>query len=182
MDDDHDEHDHDEDGEAHAGAFPGRLMVMDADNHAVQVFDLANQSEWWGPSQYHAQHGRMASRHVAADHVGSYCRYGFVMNRTGHYSPNNDPACANQILIIDSGGHGVKVTMGTWTRYGRHRAFCPTGWVTAAENPEKPACRYRPIHWSSHHGFTAIFYDGSILRNDDGLIVDSVNGVAVCLR
>ena len=176
--DDHDEHaeeddhDHGEDGEAHAGDFPGRLMVMDADNHAVQVFDLQSERVV----------GTFTTQPSMAEGFGTLLRttsdgrYGFMLNRTGHYSPNNDPG-ANQILIIDSGltaeGHD-----GHLDPIRQAPSLLPYRLGHGSGEPGE-AGLYRPIHWSSHHGRTAIFYDGSILRNEDGVIVDSVNGVAV---
>ena len=172
-----DEHDHEDQmnmttRDEHAGEFPGRLMVMDADNHAVQVFDL----------QYERVVGTFAIRQSTADGFGTLLRstsngrYGFVLHRTGHFSPDNDPD-ANQIMVIDSGlsaeGHD-----GHLDPIRQSPSLLPYRLGHGSGEPGE-AGLYRPIHWSSHHGLTAIFYDGSILRNDDGLIVDSVNAVAV---
>ena len=176
--DDHDEHvdehdhDHDEDGDEHAGEFPGRLMVMDADNHQVQVFDLQSERVV----------GTFGIRQSMADGFGTLLRstsngrYGFVLHRTGHFSPDNDPD-ANQIMVIDSGllaeGHD-----GHLDPIRQAPSLLPYRLGHGSREMDEMGL-YRPIHWSSHHGLTAIFYDGSILRNEDGMIVDSVNAVAV---
>ena len=163
-----DEHDHDEDehAEEHDGEFPGRLMVMDSENNELQVFDLESEQVV----------ATFALRQSMADGAGTLLRtssdgrYGFALQRTGHFSPDNDPD-GNQIMIIDSGlttaGHDdhVDPVWGTPMRLGYRLGH--GGGETGL---------YRPIHWSSHHGLTAIFYDGSRHPEDNTL---NVNAVAV---
>ena len=170
MDDhDHDEHMDEHDHDEHAGEFPGRLMVMDAENDRVQVFDL-NSEEVVGVFSLNPS---TASGFGTLLRTTSNGRYGFMLQRTGHFSPDNDPS-ANRIMVIDSGliteshgDHADPVRQDpSLLPYQLGHGGGETG-------------LYRPIHWSSHHGLTAIFYDGSVLRSDDGSIVDSVNGYAV---
>ena len=163
-----DEHDH---GDEHAGEFPGRLMVMDAENHQVQVLDLESEgvvATFAVPQSMAPGFGTLVRR------TGDG-RYGFLLQRTGHFSPDNDPD-ANQIMVIDSGltieSHGdhSDPVWGTPT-------LLPYRLGHGAGGEEMGL--YRPIHWSSHHGLTAIFYDGSVLRAEDRSVVDMVNGYAV---
>lgn len=165
MDEHEHEGEHDHEGE-HAGEFPGRLMVMDADKHKLHVFDLESELVV-------ATFELRPSMESTLLRTTADGRYGFALQRTGHFSPNNDPD-GNQILVFDSGltteGHGDHAdpvrNPPSLLPYRLGHGGGETG-------------LYRPIHWSSHHGLTAIFYDGSILRGDDGSIVDSVNGYAV---
>jgi hypothetical protein len=165
--DEHEEHDHEgEHAEEHDGEFPGRLMVMDAENHELQVFDLESEQVV----------ATFALRQSTASGFGTLLRttsdgrYGFALQRTGHFSPDNDPD-ANQIMVIDSGltteGHGdhTDPVWGPPTRLD-YRLGHGGGEIGL----------YRPIHWSSHHGLTAVFYDGSRHPDDDA---QNVNGVAV---
>ena len=173
--DEHEHEEHEHEGEEHehegehAGEFPGRLMVMDAENHELQVFDLESEQVV----------ATFALRQSMADGFGTLIRrtgdgrYGFALQRTGHFSPDNDPD-SNQIMIIDSGltteGHGdhIDPVWGPPTRLD-YRLGHGGGEMGL----------YRPIHWSSHHGLTAIFYDGSRHPEDDA---QNVNAVAVAYR
>ena len=158
-----DEHDHED---VHLDEFPGRLMVMDDENHEVQVFDL--ESEQVVAS--YALPQSMADGFGTLLRTSSDGRYGFALQRTGHFSPDNDPD-ANQIVVFDSGlaieGHDdhVDPVWGPPARLGYRLGH--GGGETGL---------YRPIHWSSHHGLTAIFYDGSRHPEDD---TQNANGVAV---
>ena len=171
--DDHEEEmdDHAQEDE-HLEEFPGRLMVMDADNQALQVFDLETEQV---VSTFSIRTS-MASDFGTLVRSSSDGRYGFVLHRTGHFSPENDPD-ANQIMVIDSGlaveGHDghLDPVWGTPSLLP-YRLGHGSGEVGEED-------LYRPIHWSSHHGLTAIFYDGSIKRDADGMLVDSVNAVTV---
>ena len=166
-DDDMDDHGHDD--HAHAGEFSGRLMVMDAENGLVRVFDLQSEEEV----------GVFSLNPSAAPGFGTLLRtssngrYGFMLQRTGHFSPDNDPS-ANRVMVIDSGL--------TTESHGDHSDPLrgrPIRLPYRLGHGGGETGLYRPIHWSSHHGLTAIFYDGSVLRNEDDSIADSVNGVAV---
>ena len=163
-----DEHAHEEE---HLEEFPGRLMVMDADSQALQVFDLETEQV---VSTFSIRTS-MVDGFGTLVRTSSDGRYGFVLHRTGHFSPENDPD-ANQIMVIDS---GLSVE--------GHDGHLDPVWGTPSLLPYRlghgsgevgEEGLYRPIHWSSHHGLTAIFYDGSI-KQDAGMIVDSVNAVAV---
>ena len=157
-----DEHDHE--GE-HAGEFPGRLMVLDAENYQLNVFDLESEQV---VASFDDHDGFEATGESTLLRTSSDGRYGFALQRTGHFSPDNDPD-SNEILIIDSGltteSHGDHSDpvwgMPTLLPYRLGHGGGEMGW-------------YRPIHWSSHHGLTAIFYDGS---HDD--YQEMVNAVAV---
>ena len=167
---DHDGDEHDHDGDEHAGEFPGRLMVMDAENDRVQVFDLESEEVVGVFSLLPSA----ASGFGTLLRTSSNGRYGFLLQRTGHFSPDNDPS-ANRIMVIDSGltieGHGDHSDP---VRLEEARLL---GYQLGHGGGEPGL--YRPIHWSSHHGLTAIFYDGSILRGEDGSIVDMVKAYAV---
>ena len=170
MDEHEHEDEHDHEGE-HDGEFPGRLMVMDAENNEVQVFDLESETVVATfPLLQSTASGFGKSLRTTSDG-----RYGFALHRTGHFSPDNEPD-DNQIMVIDSGltteGHGdhADPVWGT-------PSLLPYRLGYGGGETDPPL--YRPIHWSSHHGLTAIFYDGSLLRGDDGSIVDSVNAYAV---
>ena len=169
MEDHEDEHDHE--GES-SGGFAGRLMVMDAENHELNVFDLQSGEV----ERTFALLQSEASGFGTLLRTSSDGNYGFAMHRTGHYSPDNSPD-HNQISVFDGGltteGHGDHVDP---RRYTPSRLPYRLGHGSMYESEMG---LYRPIHWSSHHGLTAIFYDGSVLRGEDDSIVDSVNGVAV---
>ena len=154
--DEHDEHaDMDEHVHEHAEEFPGRLMVMDAENNELQIFELESEEVI----------ATFALRQTTAPGSGTLVRrtadgrFGFALQRTGHYSPENDPD-GNQIMVIDSGL--------TSESHGDHS---DPVWGTPTRLPYRlghgggEMGLYRPIHWTSHHGLTAIFYDGS--RRDD---------------
>lgn len=174
-----DEHDHDEQAvmdehdHEHAEEFPGRLMVMDADNNELQVLELESGQV---VSTFALPHS-MASGFGTLLRTSSDGRFAFALQRTGHYSPENEPEY-NQIVIFDSGltieGHGdhSDPVWGTPTRLPYRLGH--GAWVMDP-TLEMEMGLYRPIHWSSHHGHTAIFYDGS--RRDD--YSESVNGYAV---
>ena len=171
---DHDEHvDMDEHDHEHAEEFPGRLMVMDADNNELQVLELESGQV---VSTFALPHS-MASGFGTLLRTSSDGRFAFALQRTGHYSPENEPEY-NQIVIFDSGltieSHGdhSDPVWGTPTRLPYRLGH--GAWVMDP-TLEMEMDLYRPIHWSSHHGHTAIFYDGS--RRDD--YSESVNGYAV---
>lgn len=167
--DEHENGEHEHEGEEHAEGFPGRLMVMDAENHELQVFDLESEqvvASFALPQSMAPGFGTL----VRATSGG---RYGFALQRTGNFSPDNDPD-ANQIMVIDSGL--------TIESHGDHS---DPVWGTPTLLPYRlghgggEMGLYRPIHWSSHHGLTAIFYDGSRHPEDDSL---NANGVAVAYK
>ena len=171
---DHDEHvDMDEHDHEHAEEFPGRLMVMDADNNELQVLELESGQV----VSTFALPQSMATGFGTLLRTSSDGRFAFALQRTGHYSPENEPEY-NQIVIFDSGltieGHGdhSDPVWGTPTRLPYRLGH--GAWVMDP-TLEMEMDLYRPIHWSSHHGLTAIFYDGS--RRDD--FSESVNGYAV---
>ena len=143
---DHEGDEHDHDGDEHAGEFPGRLMVMDAENHQVQVFDLESEgvvATFAVPQSMAPGFGTLVRR------TGDG-RYGFLLQRTGHFSPDNDPD-ANQILVIDSGL--------TTESHGDHS---DPVWGTPTRLPYRlghggdEMDLYRPIHWSSTRSPTMI--------------------------
>ena len=160
--------DMDVDADVRAEEFPGRLMVMDAENHQVQVLDLESGEVFRFPAGQSDAPGFGTLLRRSANG-----RYGFLLQRTGHFSPDNDPS-ANVIKVIDSGltteSHGDHADP-VW----QDPRLLP---YELGHGGGEPGL-YRPIHWSSHHGLTAIFYDGSILRGEDGSILDSVNAHAV---
>lgn len=92
-------------------------------------------------------------------------RYGFVLQRSGHLAPGDDSLEDNKIYIVDSG-----LAVAEHAEPGQDVHFDP---VTLAptllpyqlghggrEYDEGEAGLYNPVHFVSHHGLTAIFYDG----------------------
>ena len=154
---------------AHEGElaeFPGRLMVMDAENHELQVFDLESKQV---VATFQLQQSA-ASGFGTLVNRSSDGRFGFALQRTGHFAPDNDPD-ANQITVVDSGL--------TTESHGDHSDPVwepPTLLDYRLGHGGGQTGLYRPIHWTSHHGLTAIFYDGSRHPDDDSL---NVNAVAV---
>lgn len=156
------EHEHEE-GEH---SFAGRLMVLDAEQHRVQVFDLESE----------AVVATFAIRQSTATGFGTLLRrtsngrYGFVAHRTGHFAPDNDPS-ANAIMVIDSGL--------TTESHGDH---ADPVWNTPRQMPYLlghgggEMGLFRPVHIDSHHGLTVIHYDGSRHPDDDA---QNVNAQAV---
>lgn len=166
-----DEHDHE--GEEHAEEFPGRLMVLDAENYRLNVFDLESERI---VATFDDHDGFEASGATGFGELlrrTSDGRYGFVLQRTGHFSPDNDPS-ANRIYVVDSG-------LTIEAHAGHHDPV----WQDPALLPYQlghgggETGLYRPIHWSSHHGLTAVFYDGSRHPDDDN---QNVNAYAVAYR
>ena len=161
------------DEHGHADEFPGRLMVLDAENQELNVFDLESEQV---VATFDADAGFEGSD---ADGFGNSLRttsdgrFGFVLQRTGHFSPTNDPD-ANRIYVVDSGltieGHGDHSDP-VWGD--------PTLLPYQLGHGGGEMGLYRPVHWSSHHGLTAVFYDGSRHTDDDS---QNVNGVAVVYR
>jgi len=181
-----DEHDHEEDEhdheEVHLDEFPGRLMVLDSENHRLNVFDLETEQV---VAMFDDQNGFESSEAEGFGDLlrtSSDGRFGFVLQRTGHFSPTNDPG-ANRIYVIDSGltveGHAghLDPVWGTPTLLPYvlgHGAY-----VLGLEHGVGEMGLYRPIHWSSHHGLTAIFYDGSRHPEDNS---QNANAVAVAYK
>lgn len=166
-------------GHEHADEFPGRLMVMDAENQQVQVFDLQSEEvvgEGFPLNQSTAPGSGTLLRRT------SNGRYGFLLQRTGHFSPDHYPTNPPEVLgdvirVIDS---GLKTDS-----HGDHAdperqapSLLPYELGHGSGEMDEMGL-YRPIHWSSHHGHTTIFYDGSVDWGEDGSILDSVNGYAV---
>ena len=170
---DEDEHEH-----VHLDEFPGRLMVLDSENHRLNVFDLETEEVVATFGDHNGFESSEADGFGDLLRTSSDGRFGFVLQRTGHFSPENDPS-ANRIYVVDS----------ALTVEGHEGHIDPVWGEGPDEGPRLLPYQlghgggemglYRPIHWSSHHGLTATFYDGSVSRGEDGSIVDSVNGVAV---
>ena len=167
-----DDHEGDEREEVHLDEFPGRLMVMDSENHAVQVFDLESERVVGdpiaiGPSSTEPDFAGTLLRRT------SNGRYGFVLQYTWPYAvPYPDE---NRVVVIDSGlttfGHGDHID----PMWGRPRQMP----YVLGHGGGVETGLYNPIHIVSHHGHTAIFYDGSRYPGDDS---QNVNGVAVAYR
>ncbi len=168
MDPHEHEHEHEEE---HEGEFLGRLMVMDAENHQVRVLDLESEemvAAFAVPQSAASGFGTLIRR-------TSDGRYAFVASRTGHFSPENDPS-ANVIRVIDGGltteGHGDHVDP-VW-EIPRQLPY-----LLGHGGGGDETGLYRPIHFSSHHGLIAIFYDGSRHLEVDS---QNVNAIAVAYR
>ena len=90
--------------------------------------------------------------------LSSHGRYGFVLQRSGHLALDNPSLEDNRIYIVDSGlaveEHGAHFDPIT-----RVPSLLPYqlghGGMEAGEEG-----LYNPVHFVSHHGLTAIFYDG----------------------
>ena len=163
---------HDHEGE-HAEEFPGRLMVLDAENYRLNVFDLESERVVATFDEHDGFEASAASGFGELLRSSSDGRFGFVLQRTGHFSPDNNPE-ANRIHVVDSG-----------LTVEDHAGHLDPVWGTPALLPYQlghgggEMGLYRPIHWSSHHGLAAIFYDGSRHPDDDN---QNVNSVAVAYR
>ncbi len=148
---------------AQAHLFTGRLMILDAANHQVHVFDLESEEvvETFAVTQSIASgFGTLLAR-------TSNGRLGFVAQRSGHFSPENDPS-VNTIALVDS---GLAVE-----DHGDH-------FDALRQIPRQLSYRmghgggqfglYRPIHIDAHHGLIAIHYDGSRHPDDDAQNVNA---------
>lgn len=108
-------------------------------------------------------------------------RYGFVLQRSGHVAPGH-LLDDNRIYIVDSGlaleAHGDHFDPVT-----RAPTLLPYQLGHGGrEYDEGESGLYNPVHFVSHHGFTAIFYDGiNPARSDDPNAVEQ-EGVAVVYR
>ncbi|ETX00336.1 MAG: hypothetical protein ETSY1_11600 [Candidatus Entotheonella factor] len=140
-----------------AQPFTGRLMILDTANHQVHVFDLESEGvvETFAITQSMAPgFGTLLAR-------TSNGRLGLVAQRSGHFSPENDPS-VNVIALVDSGL--------TVEDHGDH-------FDALRQTPRQLPYRmghgggqfglYRPIHIDAHHGLIAIHYDGSRHPDDD---------------
>ena len=82
-------------------------------------------------------------------------RYGFVLQRSGHLAPDDPLLGDNGIYIVDSGlaveEHGDHFDPVTRT---------PTLLPYRLGQGGGEEGLYNPVHFVSHHGLTAIFYDG----------------------
>ena len=171
MDAHMDEHGHEE--EEHADEFPGRLMVLDAENYRLNVLDLESGQVVAMFDDHDGFERSAAPGFGELLRRSSDGRYGFVLQRTGHFSPDNDPA-ANRIYVVDSG-----------LTIEEHAGHHDPVWGTPALLPYQlghgggETGLYRPIHWSSHHGLSTVFYDGSRHPDDDQ---QNANGYAVVYR
>lgn len=140
-----------------AQPFAGRLMILGTANHQVHVFDLASEEvvETFAITQSMAPgFGTLLAR-------TSNGRYGLSAQRSGHFSPDNDPS-VNAIAIVDSGlaveDHGDHLDALRQTpRQLPYRLGHGGGQFGL----------YRPIHIDAHHGLIAIHYDGSRHPDDD---------------
>ena len=171
-----DEHEHEEEVDEHAheeehlDEFPGRLMVLDAENYRLNVFDLEDEEVVAWFDEHDGFEASDAAGFGELLRSSSDGRYGFVLQRTGHFAPDNDPD-ANRIYVIDSGltveGHAGHLDP-IWSD--------PTLLPYQLGHGGGETGLYRPIHWGSHHGLTAVFYDGSRHPDDDA---QNVNGYAI---
>ena len=137
--DDHDEHMDDHDDDDHEGEHAEGEVLASFDDH--DGFEKG-QSDRFSQSVRLSSHGR----------------YGFVLQRSGHLALDNPSLEDNRIYIVDS---GLAVE-----EHGDH--FDPITRVPSlltyqlghggGEAGEEGL--YNPVHFVSHHGLTAIFYDG----------------------
>lgn len=146
-----------------AQPFTGRLMILDAANHQVHVFDLESEEvvETFAITQSMAPGFGTLLRRTSDG------RYGLAAQRSGHFSPDNDPS-VNAIALVDS---GLAVE-----DHGDH-------FDALRQTPRQLPYRlghgggqfglYRPIHIDAHHGLIAIHYDGSRHPDDDAQNVNA---------
>lgn len=135
MDPDEHAHEHEDDDDHEGEHAEGEVIVSFDDHHGFEK----------GQSEGFAQYMRPSS----------YGRYGFVLQRSRNLALDNPLVDENRIYIVDSGLAVVE--------HGDH--FDP---VTS--DPELLPYQlghgggedglYNPVHFVSHHGLTAIFYDG----------------------
>ena len=107
-------------------------------------------------------------------------RYGFLLHRSRNL-PLGDPALDdNRIYIVDS-GLSVEEHDGHYDPVTRAPSLLPYqlghGGMEYGEDG-----LYNPVHFVSHHGFTAIFYDGIAGPSDDAPDLTEQEGVAVIYR
>ncbi len=146
-----------------AKPFTGRLMILDTAHHQVHVFDLSSEEvvETFAVTQ------SMAPGFSTLLARTSNGRFGLVAQRSGHFSPENDPS-VNAIALVDSGLTGED--------HGDH-------FDALRQTPRQLSYRlghrggqfglYRPIHIDAHHGLIAIHYDGSRHPDDDAQNVNA---------
>ena len=146
-----------------AQPFTGRLMILDTANHQVHIFDLESEGvvETFAVTQSMAPgFGTLLARTSNGGH-------GLVAQRSGHFSPENDPS-VNAIALVDS---GLAVE-----DHGDH-------FDALRQSPRQLSYRmghgggqfglYRPIHVDTHHGLITIHYDGSRHPDDDAQNVNA---------
>ena len=109
-------------------------------------------------------------------------RYGFVLQRSRNL-PLDDPNLDdNRIYIVDS-GLAVEEHDGHFDPITRAPSLLPYQLGHGGrELREKEMGLYNPVHFVSHHGLTAIFYDGIGPPNDDAPDLTEQRGVAVVYR
>ena len=110
----------------------------------------------------------------------SHGRYGFVLQRSRNL-PLGDPMLDdNRIYIVDS-GLAVEEHDGHFDPITRAPSLLPyqLGHGGGQDGEEG---LYNPVHFVSHHGFTAIFYDGIGPPSDDAPDLTEQSGVAVVYR
>ena len=141
------------DEDEHAEDFPGRLMVLDSENYQLNVLDLETEQVTTFNDHDGFEKGMSPSFSTSLK-VTSDGRYGFVLQRSGHVA--DGPLLAdNGIYVVDSGltveGHAghLDPVRGTPT---------PLPYLLGHGGGEDGL--FNPVHFVSHHGFTAIFYDG----------------------
>ena len=154
MDAHMDDHDHDE-HEHEAGEV---IATFDEDNGGYTRGESASFSQSTRPT--------------------SSGRFGFVLHRSGHLAANDPLLADNKIYIVDS---GLEVE-----EHGDH--FDP---VTVAPmllpyqlgHGGGESGLYNPVHFVTHHGLTAIFYDGiNPYRDTSAPGATEQNGYAVVYR
>ena len=148
-----DEHDHDHDGHAEE--------VVTFDDH-----DGFERGESEGFTQYLR--------------VTSDGRYGFVLQRSRNVTLDDHGIEDNKIYIVDS-GLAVEEHGDHFDPVTRAPSLLPYqlghGGGHAGE-----ADFYNPVHFVTHHGLTAIFYDGIAGPSDDNPDLEEQNGWAVVYR
>lgn len=137
----------------------------------------------------HPEHGfeKGRSAHFSQSlKLSSYGRYGFVLQRSGHLGPRDPALDDNRIYIVDSGlaveEHGDHFDPATSDPELLPYQLGHGGVEDGQEDPYHQRGLYNPVHFVSHHGLTAIFYDGiNPARSDDPDAVEQ-KGVAVVYR
>ena len=110
----------------------------------------------------------------------SHGRYGFVLQRSRNL-PLNDPNLGdNRIYIVDS-GLAVEEHGDHFDPVTRDPSLLPYQLGHGGGQGGEEGL-YNPVHFVSHHGFTAIFYDGIAPPSNDAPDLTEQSGVAVVYR
>ena len=143
------------DEDEHAEEFPGRLMVLDSENYQLNVLDLETEQVVATFDDHDGFVEGMSANFRTSLKVTSDGRYGFVLQRPGHLALGDPLLAENRIHIVDSGL--------TVEEHGGHLdpvSGDPTLLPYQLGHGGGQTGLFNPVHFVTHHGHTAIFYDG----------------------